>query len=99
MMSDSRLPYVSDDELLSLSSRIGGNINNPQLREMLDFDSDIMQFNADDECQRSTYDILSSWRDNQPDGCDIRGLLAGKLKGDFPDESELLKQSPLSEGM
>ena len=98
-MASPPLCYVSSEELATLAHGLG-TIDCSKLAALLDVDQDTIG-NAVKEGDRQEsevkegdgqvlYRLLTSWRDEQEIGSDIRGCLAEKLKSEFPDESEFL---------
>ena len=102
-MASSPLCYVSSDELGILADRLNRFGDHTNLVKLLGLDEEIVDeeflgakaLEHDKGDQLYLYRLLTSWRDQQDLGSDIRGNLAEKLQYDFPDESAfLLKGGP-----
>ena len=85
-MASSPQCQVSDDELAMLADRLGG-MTCSELGEMLEIQQEIVPVQEDGQ---DLFVMLQAWRDEQEDGCDVRGCLAEKLKDEFPDESDFI---------
>ena len=86
--------YVSSEELAGLADRLT-KIDSSKLGELLDPDKTNAVRENDN---RPLYMLLTTWRDEQEIGSDIRSCLAGKLRRDFPEESDFLLHAGKKDG-
>ena len=91
-MASSPLCYVSSEELVILADRLG-RIDSSKLGELLGLDQETVATLAKEGDDQLLYRLLTTWRDEQVIGSDIRGCLAHKLWCDFSDESAFLSNT------
>ena len=94
--SSSIVSFVSTMELSPLAWRLKGT-NLTKLAKLLGYDSTNLPKSTDPGSnEENILNLLTSWRDSQPIGSDIRGLLVEKLQAEFPEEKEnLLRRTQL----
>ena len=92
----SQISFVSDMELSPLAQRLK-RAELSKLARLLGFDPQTQPIKKDpNNPEIGILHLLTSWRDAQPIGSDIRGILVEQLQQDFPDEKEnLLRKSHL----
>ena len=94
--STSNFSFVSSMELSPLAWRLKGT-NVTKLAKLLGHDSgNLSKSTNPGNNEENILNLLTSWRDCQPIGCNIRGLLVDKLQVEFPGEKEnLLRRTQL----
>ena len=94
--STSNFSFVSSMELSPLAWRLKGT-NVTKLAKLLGHDSgNLPKSTSLGNNEQNILNLLTSWRDSQPVGCNIRGLLVDKLQVEFPGEKEnLLRRTQL----
>ena len=83
-------------ELSPLAWRLKGT-NVTKLATLLGHDSGNLPKSTNlGNSEENILNLLTSWRDSQPIGCNIRGLLVDKLQVEFPGEKvNLLRRTQL----